>query len=173
MVTIIEEYLKKVSEKEKDLPFKEVEDVFYNILNSAIMVQEKMHILQAKDLINNHRIEELKGNEIAAEHAHEHAEEKSNLLMNLGSKESLTTLTDLMLDAQMYFQLCGDCNRKGYMMTYKQYQALQFLQVNYHILAHEFNEIKKKNKELIQFKFDYAENKDKWDRKVQASAGDV
>lgn len=76
-------------------------------------------------------------------------EEKSNLLMDLGSKESLVTLTDMMLDAQVQFALCGDCNRKGYMMTYKQYQALQFLQVNYHILAEEFNQMKKKNKELI------------------------
>lgn len=61
MLTIVEEYLKKINDKEKDLPFQEVQNVFYNVYNSAIMVQEKMHILQAKDLINNHRIQELKG----------------------------------------------------------------------------------------------------------------
>lgn len=39
-------------------------------------------------------------------------------------------------------------------------------------MTEEFNMMQKKKLEYIQYKLDYQENKRKWDRKIEAMAGD-
>jgi hypothetical protein len=47
------------------------------------------------------------------------------------------------------------------------------LQVNYHIVSEEANNLKTKNQELMQFKINFEENQKKFRKQVEANAGDV
>jgi hypothetical protein len=50
---------------------------------------------------------------------------------------------------------------------------MQFYYVNYTILSQEFNNMLNKMKIINQFKLEYEKNKLDWNKKVEASAGDV
>ena len=82
-------------------------------------------------------------------------------------------LNDLLKNAEDKFKKSNAAKKLGFVMTYQEFQAIEFLRVNFHILSEEFGQVKAQNKELHQFKLNYHEHKRKWDLKVSANAGDV
>ena len=82
---------------------------------------------------------------------------------------SLEILDDLIAEAQKD----KSSSKKGYHISPKQLQTFQDLQINYHILSEQFTQMKSQNQDLAHFKLQYNINQQKWNKKVEATAGDV
>lgn len=88
--------------------------------------------------------------------------------MDLGSANSMEAVKALLLEGQE-----ANISEDGLLISHQQYQTIQFLYVNYLIIQEEFNTMQEKKLEYIQYKLDYEENKRKWDKKIEAMAGDA
>ena len=70
----------------------------------------------------------------------EFSEDKA--IKNLGARSSMDTINDLIVDAHKHFSTNQNAKSMGYLVSYPEYQAIQFLQINYTILNEEFNSLK-------------------------------
>jgi len=174
----LENALNKFQNSTGDIKRDEVESLFIDILKGTYEVCNKIEKIEARnDLLESSMLyqkqqEDAEKNKEKHESSESEDEDVGGILKNFGTRTAMEIYTDLVRDAGKFFS--NKENKKlGYNISFKQYECLQFLQVNYTILTEEFNNMFEKMKEMKVFKVEYEKNKINWSKKVEASAGDV
>lgn len=100
-------------------------------------------------------------------------EEEVGALINLGNRTAMETFQDMMRSASQYFEINKQSKKLGYTVSYPEFRSMQFLQIQFTLLADELNKKNEEIKILRQYRLDHEKRQRDWYLKVEASAGDV
>lgn len=150
----------------------DLQQTFSQILKGIHLVQGKIEKLTARNELLENNLRK-KVQEKRRDESSESDVEEGECLKNLGTRTSMEIMNDLVKEGTKAFSHKSLAKKDGYLISFAEFQAINFLMVNYTILSEEFNNIYQSSKEMKQFKVDFEQNKASWWRKVECNAGDV